>query len=301
MIFHEIYGCYYRTVAKAICLAQKGELTEKRLTVLCRENAFTESFLAIVPAIKEQHWQLIDGDYRTPLRHAPTMPLTELEKRWLKAITLDSRFRLFGVEPEGLENVEPLFTPEDFTVYDRYADGDPYDDADYIARFQTILKAIREKKQLSIDYESRKSIHKRIVCRPRLLEYSEKDDKFRLILTKGDVGSINLQRISKCEIIDRDVQNTVRRHKPIKQAMVCYITDERNALERAMLHFAHFEKEAERMDDKTFKVTLQFYTSDETELLIRILSFGPLIRVTEPESMVESIKERLKKQIGCGL
>ena len=33
MIFHEIYGCYYRTVAKAICLAQKGELTEKRLTV----------------------------------------------------------------------------------------------------------------------------------------------------------------------------------------------------------------------------------------------------------------------------
>ena len=229
------------------------------------------------------------------------MPLTELEKRWLKAITLDSRFRLFGVEPEGLENVEPLFTPEDFTVYDRYADGDPYDDADYTERFQTILKAIREKKQLSIDYESRKSIHKRIVCRPRLLEYSEKDDKFRLILTKGDVGSINLQRISKCEIIDRDVQNTVRRHKPIKQAMVCYITDERNALERAMLHFAHFEKEAERMDDKTYKVTLQFYTSDETELLIRILSFGPLIRVTEPESKVESIKERLKKQIGCGL
>lgn len=297
----KIYGCYYRTVAKAICLAQKGELTEKRLTVLCRENAFSESFLTIVPAVKEQRWQLIDGDYRTPLRHAPTMPLTELEKRWLKAITFDSRFRLFGVEPEGLENVEPLFTPEDFTVYDRYADGDPYDDADYIARFQTILKAIREKKQLSIDYESRKSIHKRIVCRPRLLEYSEKDDKFRLILTKGDVGSINLQRISKCEIIDRDIQNTVRRHTPIKQTMVFYVTDERNALERSMLHFAHFEKEAERMDDKTYKVTLQFYTSDETELLIRILSFGPLIRVTEPESMVESIKERLKKQIGCGL
>lgn len=105
MIFHEIYGCYYRTVAKAICLAQKGELTEKRLTVLCRENAFSESFLAIVPAVKEQRWQLIDGDYRTPLRYAPTMPLTELEKRWLKAITFDSRFRLFGVEPEGLENV----------------------------------------------------------------------------------------------------------------------------------------------------------------------------------------------------
>ena len=38
MIFHEIYGCYYRTVAKAICLAQKGELTEKRLTMLCREK-----------------------------------------------------------------------------------------------------------------------------------------------------------------------------------------------------------------------------------------------------------------------
>ena len=37
--------------------------------------------------------------------------------------------------------------------------------------------------------------------------------------------------------------------------MVVYVTDERNALEQSMLHFAHFEKEAQRMDDKTYKVT----------------------------------------------
>ena len=32
-------------------------------------------------------------------------------------------------------------------------------------------------------------------------------------------------------------------------------------------------------------------------MVIRLLSFGPMIKVTEPESFVELIKERLKKQM----
>ena len=51
------------------------------------------------------------------------------------------------------------------------------------------------------------------------------------------------------------------------------ITDERNALERAMLHFAHFEKQAERTDDGRYILRLKYYENDETEIVIRVLSF----------------------------
>ena len=51
--------------------------------------------------------------------------------------------------------------------------------------------------------------------------------------------------------------------------------DTRNALERAMLHFSDLEKETERIDDKHYRVTLKYRQGDETEILIRILSFGP--------------------------
>ena len=40
---------------------------------------------------------------------------------------------------------------------------------------------------------------------------------------------------------------------------------------------------------------------DETEMVIRILSFGPMIKVTAPQHFVELIKQRLIRQKSCGL
>ena len=79
------------------------------------------------------------------------------------------------------------------------------------------------------------------------------------------------------------------------------ITDGRNALERVMLHFAHFEKQAERVDDNHYILRIKYYESDETEVVIRVLSFGPYVRVMEPESFVELIKKRLISQKSCKL
>ena len=46
-------------------------------------------------------------------------------------------------------------------------------------------------------------------------------------------------------------------------------------------------------------MTLHYYREDETEVLIRIISFGPMIRVVAPESFIEQIRERLDKQKSC--
>ena len=35
---------------------------------------------------------------------------------------------------------------------------------------------------------------------------------------------------------------------------------------------------------------------DETEILIRVLSFGPMLRVTSPERFIKLIRERLRRQ-----
>lgn len=64
-----------------------------------------------------------------------------------------------------------------------------------------------------------------------------------------------------------------------------------------MLHFAHFEKEAERPDDRHFRVSIRYSTDDETELLIRVLSFGPFVRAVAPEHFVAQIRGRLRRQL----
>ena len=68
-----------------------------------------------------------------------------------------------------------------------------------------------------------------------------------------------------------------------------------------MLHFAHFEKQAERIDEKHYLVHIRYDKNDETEMVIRILGFGPLIEVIKPESFRNLIVERLIKQKSCGL
>ena len=62
------------------------------------------------------------------------------------------------------------------------------------------------------------------------------------------------------------------------------------------MHFAHFEKQAKKTGDDRYKVSITYNREDETEMLIRILAFGPLVRVTAPEAFTDLVKGRLMKQ-----
>ena len=153
MIFNEIYSAYYNSVAKIISAIINGNDDEKSLNKIVEENAFGESMFSIIPSLKSEKWQLVNSDLSTPLNHVPTMPLTLMQKQWLKALSLDPRIKLFDVEFEGLDDIEPLFTPDDYYIYDKYGDGDPYEDEKYIERFRTILSAIRNKQNLKIEMD----------------------------------------------------------------------------------------------------------------------------------------------------
>lgn len=301
MIFSELYNVYYNAVAKILSLAVEGALDEKSMNEAVEKAAFGESFMTIIPALKEQRWQLLNSDYSTPLMNKPTMPLTNLQKRWLKAISLDRRIKLFDLDFSGLEDVEPLFTDEDYVIYDKYNDGDDFEDEQYIANFRLILDSIRNGYPLKIAIDNRNGKRVTMNILASSLEYSEKDDKFRIITKDSGRAIINLGRIISCERYDGNRVREDNRERNHRKKLVFDVTDERNALERAMLHFAHFDKETERTGDNLYRVTLLYDKDDETELVVRILSFGPKIKVIEPENFINLIKDRLKRQKSCEL
>ena len=301
MIFNEIYSAYYNTVAKIIGSVIEGNTDEKSITAIINENAFEESVLMVLPALKNERWQLLNKDLTTPLERKPTMPLTLTEKQWLKAISLDPRIKLFGVEFEGLDDVEPLFTADDYYIYDKYCDGDPFEDEKYIKHFRTILSAIRNGQNIKIEMLNRKGNIVYSRCKPEKLEYSEKDDKFRLV-TSGCrfIKTINLSRITKCNIYSGDTVIYSKPPVPEYEWITLKIKNERNALERCLLHFAHFEKRAER-EGEHYLLHIKFDKSDEAEMVIRVLSFGPMTEVIEPGSFKKLIIAKLKSQKSCEL
>ena len=302
MIFSELYSAYYNTVAAIISGILDGEHSEQELQKIVMDRAFGESVLTILPALKSEKWQLVYSDMTTPLEHKPTAPLTTLQKRWLKAISLDPRVKLFGVEFPDLEDVEPLFTSADYYIYDQYNDGDPFEDEQYIRNFRIVLEAIRKGTQIKFEMINRKGDMMFIRCRPRRLEYSEKDDKFRVV-TVGwrAVSIVNLSKIRACAHDTGYRRVSSRERAVVYDTITVKIRDERNAMERFMLHFAHFEKQAEKLDKKHYLVKIKYAHDDESELVIRILSFGPMIEVLEPESFRKLIIEKLQKQLCCGL
>ena len=298
MIFSEIYGSYFKAVSAILSKAVDGVLTERELTRTVLENAFGESLVTIPARLTDGSWPLITTDFGTPLQHKPQMPLTTLEKQWLKALLLDPRVRLFDPSEEGLEDVEPLFTPDQFVYFDRYADGDDYSDPRYIEHFRTIIRAMHEKRKLRVRFHGHRGTRQSYICIPYRLEYSSKDDKFRLITGfRNKPLTVNLSRIDSVEILDPWEEDEYRLPQEREKELVMDLYDSRNALERAMLHFSDLEKETERIDDRRYRITLHYRQGDETEILIRILSFGPVLKVIEPETMVAQIRERLTKQM----
>lgn len=297
MLFSEVYGIYYNVLAKLLERSVDGTLTRESMNTIIREKGFEESILTIPEALESQTWPLIKEDFSTPLQHKPTLPLTTLQKQWLKALLSDPRIKLFDPPMDGLEDVEPLYPPNTFVYYDRYNDGDPFTEPGYIKRFRCILSAIRHKRWLRIQFTGHNGKPHYWRCIPYKLEYSAKDDKFRLIsANKRDTLSINLARITNCFMLEPYTEEEYQPRTMKQRILILELKDERNALERAMLHFSHLNKETERIGEDLYKITLFYEREDETELLIRVLSFGPVLKVVFPDDFTEKLVQRLKKQ-----
>ena len=307
MLFNEVYGSYYNVIAGILSEAVRGELSKERIRKIIEEKGYLESGISVPKALEKGKWPLIRKDYTTPVRHIPTLPLTTLQKQWMKAVCQDPRIRLIDPPLQDLEDVEPLFEQDFFVWFDRHSDRDPYEDSLYKEHFRLVLLALRENRKLRIRYRGRKYRHDQLYI-PEKLEYSSKDDKFRLIAhsSRGTLYMIRLASIREVSLAEKvtpgEKQTAVRKDAAVrKETVVLELVDERNALERAMIHFSDLEKETVRLDDTHYRITLRYRKEDETEILIRVLSFGPMVRVTAPEPFIALIRQKLIRQKSCGL
>ena len=305
-VFSEVYGTYYNVVAKVLAQAIEGRLSAEGLQELVRAGGYGDSVLQLLPALGEGTWRLLTPELTTPLQNKPTMPLTILQKRWLKTLLLDEKIGLFFTDEQiaqqqaALQEVEPLYKPEQFVFFDRFVDGDAYSNPRYRANFREILQAVREKRLLNASYRSnRGTIIVWTDLLPVSLEYSAKDDKFRLqAIAERKQVTLNLGRLISVEAGEAAAQvKTLKKSELVRQRLVLEIEDERSTMVRALMHFSDLEKETEKLDETHYLLTVQYDKGDETEMLFRVLSFGPTLRVREPESFKELIREKLREQL----
>jgi hypothetical protein len=317
-LFSEIYGCYFTVVSRILEQSQNG-LTKIEIEQLVKSHGFYDSTFHLLPALFSCEWNLLDErdkKYYSRLSRNVKRPLTALEKAWLKALLFDPRIKLFLDEEslvelqKALSDIEPLFMYDDFHIYDQHLDGDKFEDSDYILRFRTIIKAIKEHYPLIVEYDSPKGARTRRQYHPYRLCYSERDNKFRLqcaVFHKSrnrlERVTLNLARITSAQISENQFDISAELTRLYREVLcsnpvILEISKERNALERCMLQFASFMHQTEYDKERDiYTCRIWFDHNDETELLIRILSFGPVVKVLGPDGFLSQIKERIGRQI----
>ena len=100
-LFTEIYNCYYQIVNEICAAAQINPVTEKDMLAVATRFGFEESGYMIVPRLIND-WQLLDKTpegYLSKIDNLDDIPLTILQKRWLKAVLTENLSSSFWIKP----------------------------------------------------------------------------------------------------------------------------------------------------------------------------------------------------------
>ncbi|SDE79805.1 WYL domain-containing protein [Sporomusa acidovorans] len=317
-LFSEIHSRYFYIISEILKTAAVRKLTGEDIAATVSRLGFAETSLELTPQllnITNNGYFLLKNDssgYIPLVENVPPLTLTTLQKRWLKAIIEDKRFALFADKNERnfyrslLSDIEPLYNPNHLITVDMASDGDPYDSDEYKNIFSTILQAIQTGKVLLIRYESGKGNRLSSYFAPYKLEYSMKDDKFRLVCVRvrqkkfRSLYKLNLSRITSVELMDwntlSDLAGYVQSLR-VPEPIEIEITNERNGFERIFTQLSNFERVSEYFEDtKCCLMKIYYYEVDEMELLITLLSFGPVIRILGPERFKKQAVERITAQ-----
>ncbi|MDE7294237.1 MAG: WYL domain-containing protein [Oscillospiraceae bacterium] len=322
-IFTEINSAYYKAAEAVLSLqTEQGEpVTEKKITELIAKHAFKDSGLFIPEKLipkgdKPSDWGLlkadnaVNGGFVSVLRHKPRQFLTAIQKSWLRAKLSDPKMRLFLDDEQiaelsdFLKDIGPLYDDKLFRRFDIFSDGDNFLDPDYRKIFGLLLAALENKQYITVEYLSGKGGNANVSIVPIAVEYSAKNDKFRIHAVKQTGSGIvmNVGRIVSAELTNETAQSLPTADEYFSRRRcsapaVVEIKPERNGLERFMLEFASYEKES-ALDPETgmCRAKIWYDKNDETELLIMLLSFGPVIEIISPKALRQQAAQRALRQ-----
>lgn len=318
-LFSEVYGCYFGIISRILSRAKEG-ISKKDIDDIINRYGFSETAFHLMPRLIDGEWNFLEkrgGIYYSKFAQSAERPLTHLELSWLAALLSDPRIKLFLSDEKlarltrELSGVTPAFDISDILSVDRHLDGDAYGDPAYITNFREIIKAVKGNYPLLITYDSEKTGRSRRTYHPFKLSYSPLNDKFRLLCAAYNTKTQHLRKITLNlgRIICAEPSPLPYRAPPQDlyqlfmqpcetPPITLEITKERNSLERFLTQFSSFDRKTEYDSERDIYTCQLFYdAADETELLIRILSFGPTVKVLSPQAFLDQIKERLAKQL----
>ncbi len=287
-----------------------GNLTEEACKILSED---------IYSKLSDE-MKLFDNNAFKPLytsrkkRYLDILPLTTLELRWLKTMINEPVSKLFinndirTTLNQYLDSRQ--IQPFDIREYIKYYDcenynrlkSDNYPSQNYIHQFRTLYDMLdnNDIHKVKISLSSGEILE----GYPGWLEFSKLKDTFNLVVyeDRQDIRLFieisRIKEIVKLESVKakEDIQNNIKK----KECQISLSFDDvRNVPDRILNEFAPWKKECIYNKDThpSYTLTLYYDKSDEEDIIRRILSYGPYLKINdENNSVYKRIKEIIKEQ-----
>ena len=253
------------------------------------------------------------------------LPITKLELRWLITVLEDPLATIF-FSAEQIDKLKKAMQDVPFEVeafkmsainyFDRYnleeqylqaEEGDTRHSKKEAYFIRKVYKAIICGEKIKIEYKNWRGEKRYVNCKPTWMEYSRRDDIFRIWYineNKNEINMVNVSRILRIIIFNDKKYNKMEQREKLKkiydqtmtEIQIEFYQGEKNLPDRLLTEFSLWKKKCiYDVTTQKYIMTLYYSTLDEKEILIRLLSYGPYIRVVAPEKnyILSEIKKRI--------
>ena len=106
------------------------------------------------------------------------------------------------------------------------------------------------------------------------------------------LSEISLEEKIKEEVLRKDILTKIK-DKYVDEPIILQVKDERSAMERFFMSFSSYERYARVIEKDVYEIELYYYSFQKEEIIRKIISLGPYVKVKSPENIVETIMERI--------
>lgn len=240
---------------------------------------------------------------------------TNIEKAWLKSLLDEPLLKLILREntiaklKEELKDIDSPSLSEFIETTNKSKLPELLDSDQYETNFKVLLKAILEEK--SIRYCNTDRLGNKycdMESLPVRLECSLKDDRFRVSMySLNDNRPImaNLYTMSNIEIIekeklsiDREVAiELLHKNRYSEEPIILEVTDKKMAMERCFMSFSGMERSSRCLEEDRYEIKLFYYVFEEEEIIRKILTLGPYVKVLSPQRIIDEVIKRIRRAI----
>ena len=326
-LFHEYKNKYFHLVFRILNLAKDGLYKDEIIKIIEKEEydekVIGKDFKTFEGMLlneyeKQDNFSFLEeraGRFYSVLNNEDSIPLkvrfSKLEKTWINGMIKDTVVQaLLGKEIiEKLESalIDVKDGNNDIIEFTNKAKDDfQYDLRKLSGDFHTILEGIiNEKIIIYTNVDKNGNEYNNQLALPIRIEYSLKDDKFRASLYSLEEERsimVNLHTLKDIKIAENitskikreDVLKKLKEKKYCETPIIIELEDIRGSMERCFMSFSSFERSSRAISENKYEIDIYYYTFEEAEVIRKIMSLGPYVKVKSPDRIREIIIDKIK-------